>query len=116
MADSDARECNPEAAVERLGGDADLYREVLTRFYADADNSVARLRRALETQNADEMHRAAHSFKGLAAMSGAERVARTAAELEQMGRNKQLEEAPPLVDRITIELQRSRLELAPHFE
>ena len=111
-----ASACNPEGALARLGDDAELYREVLERFFADSPVALARIATAIDQQRAEDLHRAAHSYKGLAAMSGTEQVARTAAELEQTGKLGRLEEAPALLARLRQELERARQELAPYYQ
>jgi HPt (histidine-containing phosphotransfer) domain-containing protein len=108
--------CNPEAALVRLGDDRELYREVLERFFAEAPAAMLRIRGAIDKQDAPELHRAAHSFKGLAAMSGTEHVARTAAELEQFGKTNQFEQVNELFNRIQRELEVARHELAPYYQ
>src|SRR5687767_7330452 len=99
QAASGEKACDPVAALARLGGDAELYREVLQRFFADSATSLERISAAIDHGSGDELHRAAHSYKGLALMSGTEEVARTALALEQLGRQGQLAEAPVLLVR-----------------
>lgn len=107
--------CNPEAALDRLGEDRELYRDVLVRFFADSPASLDRIGEAIENDDGDELHRASHSYKGLAAMSGTDQVARTAAELEQLGRSNQLAAASDLLARMKQELASARAELAPYY-
>jgi HPt (histidine-containing phosphotransfer) domain-containing protein len=116
QAASDEKACDPAAALARLGGDEELYREVLQRFFADSPHSLARISAALDRGSGDELHRAAHSYKGLALMSGTEDIARTALALEQLGRQGQLAEAPPLLARLGQELERAQAELAPYYQ
>jgi HPt (histidine-containing phosphotransfer) domain-containing protein len=98
-----------------LGDDAELYREVLQRFFDESPQALSRIAAAIELEKAGDLHRAAHSYKGLAAMSGTEEVARTAAELEQIGKQGQLQEAPTLLTRLRQELERAQRELAPYY-
>jgi HPt (histidine-containing phosphotransfer) domain-containing protein len=107
--------CDPVAALARLGGDAELYREVLERFFDTSPASLAKIAAAIDRQNGEELHRAAHSYKGLAAMAGTEDVARTAAALDQLGRQGQLEAAAALLHRMRQELALARAELTPYF-
>src|SRR5687767_4227963 len=108
--------CDPQSALMRLGDDRDLYREVLQRFFAEAAGFVDRISAAADTSRAEDLHRSAHSFKGLAAMAGAEEAARIAADLEALGKAKQFDGAPELVARLQRELQSARTLLAPYFE
>jgi HPt (histidine-containing phosphotransfer) domain-containing protein len=108
--------CDPHAALARLGDDADLYREVLERFFNDAPNFLERMIQARESQRSDELHRAAHSFKGLAAMAGAEEVARTAAELEAQGKGSRFDEASESLSRLRQQIHAAATILAPHYK
>ena len=116
MAGSGSAACNPQAALARLGDDRELYSEVLQRFFADAPSAVGRISAAIDASNGDALHRAAHSFKGLAAMAGTEEVSRLAAELEQLGRQNQFEAAPPLLARLEQELHSAQRELASYYQ
>jgi polar amino acid transport system substrate-binding protein len=111
-----SRACDPEAALVRLGDDRDLYREVLERFFAESPAALGRIQSAITRRDAPELHRAAHSFKGLAAMSGSEQVARTAAELEQLGKVNQLDAVNGLFIRLEQELASARQELGPYYQ
>jgi HPt (histidine-containing phosphotransfer) domain-containing protein len=108
--------CDPRAALLRLGDDEELYREVLQRFFNDAPGFVQRIWHAIQQQRSEELHRAAHSFKGLAAMAGAENVARTAAELEGLGKAGRLDESPEFAQRLQRDLEQARVQLAPYYQ
>lgn len=108
--------CNPEAALERLGDDRELYRDVLVRFFADSPAALDRIGGAIEKQDGDELHRASHSYKGLAAMSGTDQLARTAAELEQLGRSNQFAAADDLFTRMKQELASAFAQLSSYYE
>jgi HPt (histidine-containing phosphotransfer) domain-containing protein len=107
--------CDPQAALARLGDDRELYREVLERFFADAPAALASISMAIDGQRASELHRTAHSFKGLAAVAGADEVTRIAAELEKLGREGNMDPAAALLERARQQLQRARMVLAPYF-
>lgn len=108
--------CDPVAALARLGDDAELYREVLQRFFDGSASSFAKISAAIDRGSGDELHRAAHSYKGLALMSGTEDVARTAAELDQLGKHGQLASAPALLARMRQELELARVEMGLYYQ
>jgi HPt (histidine-containing phosphotransfer) domain-containing protein len=120
MAESQARtggpECDPQSALARLGDDHELYREVLQRFFTEAPGFLNRITAAIDPPRAEELHRAAHSFKGLAALAGADEVARTAAELEAQGKASRFDLAPELASRLGQQLQQAAKTLSPHYE
>jgi HPt (histidine-containing phosphotransfer) domain-containing protein len=108
--------CDPHAALARLGDDRELYREVLLRFFDDSPASIARIDQAIAGSNGQELHRAAHSYKGLAAMAGAEQLASTSAELESLGRQSSFRDAGLLLSRMKAELENARMQLAPYYQ
>lgn len=75
--------CEPEAAVERLGGDLQLYRELVQSFLDDSAGLLPRLTAALAAADCEGVHRAAHCLKGTAATCGAVAVANACADLER---------------------------------
>jgi HPt (histidine-containing phosphotransfer) domain-containing protein/CheY-like chemotaxis protein len=78
--------CEVDAAIDRLGGDVELYKDLVTRFLDDSAGTRRQLNNAVERADAKTLHRAAHSLKGLAASVGAVAVAGALAELEEFGR------------------------------
>lgn len=80
--DGSEHACEPERAIERLGGMRTLYASVVTRFLDDSAGNLARLRQAMSAGDTRLVRQYAHSLKGLAAMCGAVRVEEVLAELE----------------------------------
>ncbi len=114
-----SKACQPAAAIERMGGLSDLYAVILGRFLDDAAGTYARLRAAVARKepsvvDREAVHHEAHSFKGLAAMCGADRVAEAAAALEDAARAGQVREFATLFARIDAELSVAR-ELLAHY-
>ncbi|HEV3006907.1 MAG TPA: Hpt domain-containing protein [Pirellulales bacterium] len=111
--------CQPAAAIERMGGLSDLYAVILGRFLDDSAGTYTRLCAAVAREDGsvvyqEAVHYLAHSFKGLAAMCGADRVAEAAAALETAGRAGQTREFATLLARIEVELSVARELLAPY--
>ena len=106
--------CRPQDAIARLGGLPDLYADVLGRLLEDKSGSLLRLRSAVATADADQIHAAAHSLKGLALMCGADSVADAAAALEAAGRAKSLSDAGSLLLKLIAEMAAARIILAPY--
>jgi PAS domain S-box-containing protein len=100
------------AALESLrevGGDA-FVDEVIDTFLADVPTLLATLRHSLETGDAAEVRRAAHTLKSNGATLGATDFAEVCRILEQQAKDGRLEEAPGLLERI--EEERGSLERA----
>ncbi|MES2481860.1 MAG: response regulator, partial [Pseudomonadota bacterium] len=71
-----------EAAIEKLGGDANLYTTVVERFAKEAPKSVDDMAAALRSGMRKEAHRLAHTLKGNAALIGAIDLSQTAKDAE----------------------------------
>ena len=79
------------ALSDRLMGDQDLVREVLSVFLDDAPRRIAELRRRISEGNAAGAGEQAHATKGAAANVGGEALRKTAFEMEKAGKGKDME-------------------------
>jgi two-component system, sensor histidine kinase and response regulator len=102
-------------ALERMGGDEELLREVAQLFLEEYPTLVDEIRAAASVNDADALQRAAHSLKGSVSNFGAESVYHAAFTLEHMGRKGDLSGAAPSIDNLVKALDYIRpalLELA----
>ena len=76
---------NLALALERLGGDAELLREIARLFLDDTPRLLADIQKAIAVRDAQALASAAHALKGSVANFGAETVLRAALRLEKMG-------------------------------
>jgi len=76
--------CELGGALKRLGGDEELFEELVTYFIEDAPGLLKAVRLGLAAGSGPMVHRAAHSLRGLAANFDAEQVMRLAGSIEQM--------------------------------
>jgi HPt (histidine-containing phosphotransfer) domain-containing protein len=79
--------------LERLAGDEMLLREVLQIFLDGAPTRIATLRQAVTQQIPEALEKAAHSLKGELGYLGISALSRQARELEDMGRNRDMQKA-----------------------
>ncbi len=79
--------------VEAVGGDGEFLAELLETYYADTPQLFSTMHAAMESQDADEFRRAAHSLKSNSANFGAMELSRKAKALEDMGKADDLEPA-----------------------
>jgi CheY-like chemotaxis protein len=86
-------------SLRELGGD-EFLGEVIDAFLADAPALVATLRSSLDSSNAEELRRAAHTLKSNGATLGAGEFAELCRTLEQRAKSEELDGASELVDRI----------------
>ena len=91
---------NPDALIERLGGDEELARQMAALFVDECPNMLDEMRRAVAGGRPDDVRRVAHAFKGSVANFVADGPAAIALALEQAGRDERLGDAPALLARL----------------
>lgn len=87
-------------ALERVGGDQNLLREIAVLFLIECPRIMAEIRAALETGNAMALERAAHSLKGSVGNFGARQAFDAALRLETIGRSRDLSLAAAAFDQL----------------
>ncbi|MBM3755366.1 MAG: Hpt domain-containing protein [Acidobacteria bacterium] len=87
-------------ALERLGGDEELLREVARLFLDEYPMLMNEIRSAAVERDASAMERAAHSMKGSVSNFGTERVYDAAYALERMGRAGDLSTADEFIAKL----------------
>jgi HPt (histidine-containing phosphotransfer) domain-containing protein len=90
--------------IERLGGDAELARQLVTLFLAEYPHLIEGLRTSLAAGRATEVSRAAHAVKGCLANFIESGPHETAFEIERLGREGRLHPAPALLARLEREV------------
>jgi two-component system sensor histidine kinase/response regulator len=81
---------NRVEALDRIGGDEELLRDLCHIFLEESPKLMLKLQEAVATGDADGVTRAAHSLKGEAGYLGADGTSHAARKLEEMGHNKDL--------------------------
>jgi two-component system sensor histidine kinase/response regulator len=94
------------SAIERLGGDEELFAEVAGVFLGDAPKLLAVIRSAVKTGDALAVQRAAHGLKGAAGYVGGKPTSDAAAALEKIGAAGDLTEASRALDVLATEVDR----------
>jgi two-component system sensor histidine kinase/response regulator len=80
-------------ALLRVGGDAELLKEIAVIFLDDYPKVMAEIRDAIAGRDAKQLEVSAHTLKGSAANFGAGTVVESSFRLEQMGRAGQLDQS-----------------------
>jgi PAS domain S-box-containing protein len=101
-----------EAALERLGGDEELFAEVAALFLSDAPRMVEDIRRAAEAGDPATLQRAAHTLKGAAGYVGGVAAAAAARRVEELAAAGELAAAADPVAAVAREADRLRAALA----
>ncbi|HEX6974168.1 MAG TPA: Hpt domain-containing protein [Vicinamibacterales bacterium] len=98
--------CNTGAFIERLGGDAELARQMARVFLAQIDRLTAAVHAALAAADPEALRTAAHAVKGSAANFDAAPTVAVAAAIEQHGRSGDIAAAAGLIDTLDLEVAR----------
>jgi HPt (histidine-containing phosphotransfer) domain-containing protein len=91
---------NRALALERLGGDQELLKEIAGLFLEDYGHLLAEIRRAVAARDAAALHRAAHTLKGSVSNFGADATSQAAYRLEILGRGGDLSEAEKALEQL----------------
>ena len=75
-----------DAALESVGGDEAMLRELAEMFFVECPKLMQQIREHIAGADGPELRRAAHTLKGSAHVFGAEEVAAAAHRLEEIGR------------------------------
>jgi len=86
---------------ERLDGDIDLYRELAEIFINDSKTLLQRIRESIDTGNAQQLYKSAHTLKGAVSNFSAQKAYDAALALEIQGKENTLENAGPSYDDLT---------------
>lgn len=94
------------AALDRLGGDAELLDELLVLMTEQSRDLIDQIRSGLADGNTKAIVVAAHTIKGSAANLEANALAHAAHELELVARGDDLSGAPAAFAQVEAELER----------
>ncbi len=98
-------------ALSRVGGDAELLKEIAVLFLDDYPKSLNELRDAVRTGDAKRVERTAHGLKGSVSNFGARPAVDAAFQLETMGRAQKLVEVEQVLRTLELALAALRPEL-----
>jgi HPt (histidine-containing phosphotransfer) domain-containing protein len=90
----------------------DEFSLLIETFLNDSVTRVETIQQALATGEADQIRRAAHSFKGSASNMGAIHLAAKCRDLEEMGKDGQLGGAEALFEEIKAEFEQVKVAMA----
>jgi len=79
------------AALDRVGGDEELLREIASLFLSEYPSLMQEVRDAVQKRDPSALERSAHSLKGSVANFEAHDAVRASFRLESMGRTKNLD-------------------------
>lgn len=85
---------NRNMALQRVGGDEDLLREIAELFISDYPRCIDEIRDAVNSGDARALELAAHGLKGAVSNFAAEPARLAAHHLEDIGRSGDLQRSP----------------------
>jgi two-component system sensor histidine kinase/response regulator len=91
-------------ALACAAGDRRLLKRIIALFRSDRATTLRRINRAVAERDGEALRMAAHALKGSIATVGGARGREAAAELEQMGRANQFDQAEPAYHRLSKEI------------
>ncbi len=113
---TEAASWNRAEALDRIGGDEELLRDLCHIFLEESPKLLQRLQQAVAAGDTDGVMRAAHSLKGEAGYLGADGTSQAARQLEEMGHNKDLSRAVDTLAVLAREVASLHLELTDPAE
>ncbi len=87
-----------------LGGDEELLKQLIEMYVEDEPRLVADIEAAVIEGDAEALHNAAHALKGAVSNFCAGRAQTGAAQLERIGRDKRMADAPQALEALRAEL------------
>jgi two-component system sensor histidine kinase/response regulator len=85
---------NLKKLMLQVDGDIDLLRSMVSLFVVEAPDSLAAIRAAVESNNAESLSRLAHALKGMVSNFSSDAVTGAALKLETIARGLDLADAP----------------------
>jgi signal transduction histidine kinase/DNA-binding response OmpR family regulator len=95
-----------DKALLLLGGDRDVFADVLTAFLDNLDATVEQMEAAMQSSDGTALYGLAHRLRGGASAVAAEPIRTIAERLEELGRQNQVTTALGLLDELKIEVAR----------
>ncbi|MCY3666902.1 MAG: response regulator [Gemmatimonadetes bacterium] len=95
-----------DAALESVGGDEAMLRDLVEMFFAECPKLIQQIREHIAGAEGPELRRAAHTLKGSAHVFGAAEAAEAAHRLEEIGREEAFADAEEALALLEDELAR----------
>src|SRR5262249_38780862 len=100
------------SALERVGGNRELLRQLVGVFRDDCARLLADVGEAIRAGDAGKLREAAHTLKGMVGFFGGTAATQAARQLEEIGQAGRLEDADAVHVTLTREIERMQETLA----
>ncbi len=94
--------------LDRIGGNEEIFNEIIKAFLKDAPRQISALREALTRQDAEVIQRQAHTLNGASGNIGAPALQQVSYRMEISGKEGDLEQAKSQLEQIDVEFERLR--------
>ena len=101
-----SRAWSPDVMLDRLGGDEGLARQLVSLFLVEYPRMMIAIREGVALGSAEDLRKAAHAFKGSVGNFTDGAPMTTAFELERIGREDRLRDAPAALSRLEEDVER----------
>ena len=102
---ADTNAWSADALLARVGGEADIARELVGLFINECPRMLEAIRSSVASGSAQEIRRSAHLLKGSVSNFTETGAAAAAFELEIIGREERVHDAPGALSRLEAELE-----------
>ena len=101
-------------SLKRMGGDQQLFQEMVGFLLEDAPRLMERFRAGVEANNLSQAQHAAHTLKGLISNFGASRAVAAAAQAEEFARRGDASPLQRIIPELDAAVQELEIALASH--
>jgi len=89
-----------DKALQRIGGDAEFLKELLTDLMEQIDDNIEILKQTIQSNDYENLKSLAHGLKGVSANLNVDRIAKHFLQLEQQAEEKNTAGATDLLELI----------------
>jgi len=101
-----------QKGIQRVGGDEDVYLELLSDFVQELPGKMENFRHYFEIKDLENLSRAAHNLKGVSASLGALQLSEHAQRLEKQADDGYTDSIEELLKEITVSTDKLRVDLS----
>jgi CheY-like chemotaxis protein/signal transduction histidine kinase len=94
-----------EELMDRIGNDQAIFDSTVRFFKTHVSELLEQIKTAIDNNNAKEVHNIGHTLKGVTANMSAKEMSGTALNLENAGKDNQMEQAATILDQLKEQFQ-----------
>lgn len=94
-----------EELMDRIGNDQTIYESTVRFFKTHVTDLLAQIKIAVDEKNVEEVSNIAHTLKGVTANMSAKQMSETALELENAGKEDQMDQAATILEQLNAQFK-----------